>query len=138
MKKPCRYDVMLPLAALAVIMTGVAWLLPHDSFWITDGGNKFILLQNLLRHSTTVIAYPAADIDPEGQFFPDGGFHFQRVGGHFQSFYPPYYPWLCAVAANFFFSQWSLGFFSENALDKYNYLEYNIIKFGIDDKLGFL
>ena len=101
MKKPCRYDVMLPLAALAVIMTGVAWLLPHDRFWITDGGNKFILLQNILLHGSTAISYPAADIDPEGQFFPDGGFHFRRVGDQFQSFYPPYYPWLCAVAVKY-------------------------------------
>ncbi len=94
-------SIIFSLVVTAVIFGVISWLLPHDSFWITDGGNKFILIRNLAQTGSTNIVYPAADIDPEGTFFPDGGFHFQRVNGGFQSFYPPYFPWLCAQLFKF-------------------------------------
>jgi len=88
----------LILAAVAVVYAVLALALPERGFWTTDGGNKFIVIQNLLTHGTADIAYPAVGSDPHGHFFPDGEFHFHKhPDGRMTSFYPPYYPFLCSL-----------------------------------------
>ena len=67
-------------------------LLPNNSFWITDGGNKFIQLQNFERNLRINIEYPSADIDPKLEFFPYAGHHFHNIDGKIYSFYPFYFP----------------------------------------------
>ncbi len=91
--KPLKITLVVMLAVTAVYLL-ILLMQPSGSFWITDCGNKFILVQNMNRTGSINIAYPSADIDPDGRFFPKADFHFQRVGDKFQSFYPPYYPWL--------------------------------------------
>ncbi len=90
--KPIKMTFISVLVVAAVYMLALL-MQPSGTFWITDCGNKFILVQNMDRTGSINIDYPAADIDPEGQFFPKADFHFQRIGDKFQSFYPPYYPW---------------------------------------------
>jgi hypothetical protein len=66
--------------------------MPLASFWITDGGNKFIQVRNFDQYGEFAIHYPAADIDPEYKFFPYCGHHFKRVDDRIYSFYPFYFP----------------------------------------------
>ena len=68
-----------------------AALLPSGPVWITDNGNKYMILRNLAEHGTPAMENPAAELDPENRFFPDGGFHFQRHGGKIFSVYPEFF-----------------------------------------------
>ena len=78
--------VLLTLGVLALISLAF----PRLPQWITDNGNKYIVMRNFCEHGTTAIKHPA----PE--FFPDGNFHFVRHRGEIRSFYPEYYPVLAS------------------------------------------
>ena len=89
------------MAAAAVLWTGLlavagSWFLPPDAFWITDGGNKWMVLVNFLRHGTAEMVNPAAALDPDNRLFPDAVFHFQMWGGAVRSVFPEVFPVLCA------------------------------------------
>lgn len=79
------------LASAGALLLLQAALLPPGAVWTTDNGNKFILLENLLRTGSPVIASPAETIDPDCRFFPDGNFHFQRHDGRIFSIYPEFF-----------------------------------------------
>ena len=85
-------------SALAVVLLLAAFVLalPKDSFWITDGGNRFIQLQSMLRTGGLGIEYPAESLDPGRTFFPRGGHHFQKHGDVTYSFYPFYFSLIVA------------------------------------------
>ena len=87
-------------AVNTVIALGVLALLslalPGLPQWITDNGNKYIVMRNFAEHGTTAIEHPA----PE--FFPDGNFHFVRHRGKIRSFYPEYYPVLASYPFRLF------------------------------------
>lgn len=78
--------------AIVLLAALPALLLPAGAGWITDNGNKYIIMRSLAEHGSTAIAAPAAELDPEGKFFPDGGFHFRRFDGAMRSIYPEYFP----------------------------------------------
>ena len=78
--------------AIVLLAALPALLLPAGAGWITDNGNKYIIMRSLAEHGSTAIAAPAAELDPEGKFFPDGGFHFRRFDGTMRSIYPEYFP----------------------------------------------
>ncbi len=69
-----------------VLLTAVSRLLPPFAVWITDNGNKYIVMRNIAETGTAAIRHPA----PE--FFPTGGFHFVRHRNGYRSFYSEYYP----------------------------------------------
>jgi 4-amino-4-deoxy-L-arabinose transferase-like glycosyltransferase len=92
MTKPSKATLIL--IAIALIYGSLLVVLPKSSFWITDGGNKFIQVQNLATQGRLTIAYPAADLDPDGRFFPFAGHHFHRLSDGIHSFYPFYFPLL--------------------------------------------
>ena len=73
-----------------LVLNVMAQFLPPAPQWITDNGNKYIVMRNLAETGSPSIRHPA----PE--FFPTGGFHFVRHRGHIRSFYPEYYPALAA------------------------------------------
>jgi len=77
--------------AVTLFFAALVLVLPKDSFWITDGGNRFIQLQSLLRTGQFDIEYPAKSIDPDKTFFPRGGHHFQQHDDAIHSFYPIYF-----------------------------------------------
>ena len=85
-------------AACAALLAVLCLIQPDNAFWITDGGNKFIITENLLARNSSEIRYPAADLDPEARFFPYADFHFRKTADGIRSFYPVYYPWLAAPA----------------------------------------
>ena len=70
--------------------------MPLGGYWITDGGNKAMVMENFLLHHSIAMQNPAAALDPANRFFPDAVFHFQRVGKAIHSVFPPYFPVLTA------------------------------------------
>ena len=76
------FAALLTIGVLALISPAF----PHLPQWITDNGNKYIVMRNFAEYGTTAIKHPA----PE--FFPDGNFHFVKHRGEIRSFYPEYYP----------------------------------------------
>ena len=90
MREHWKSRAAVPAVAGLLLLLQAA-LLPAGAVWVTDNGNKFIILENLLRNGSAAIAYPAAEIDPGRRFFPDGNFHFQRHGGRIVSVYPEFF-----------------------------------------------
>ena len=70
--------------------------MPRGGYWITDGGNKAMVMENFLLHGSIAMRNPAAALDPQDRFFPDAVFHFQRTGEGIHSVFPPYFPVLTA------------------------------------------
>lgn len=67
-------------------------------FWSVDSAVRFVQTESLLRNSLRdfSVPYPAASLDPHGQFFPFGPwFHFSRHG----KFYLSYQPYFSALSA---------------------------------------
>ena len=79
-------NAMLTLLVLNVM----AQFLPEAPVWITDNGNKYIVMRSVAETGSPAIRHAA----PE--FFPTGGFHFVGHRGKIRSFYPEYYPVLAA------------------------------------------
>lgn len=93
------YLAVLLITAICLIYALLTALMPRDVFWITDGGNKFITMENIIRDRTDAISYPAADIDTEYKFFPYSNFHFVRHHENIYSIFPPYF----SAFASFFY-----------------------------------
>ena len=80
-----------------VLTVGILTVIPvvtarSGALWITDDGNKWMVVENLIRHHSPEIVNPAAGLDPENQFFPDAVFHFQRFRGAIRSIFPEFFP----------------------------------------------
>ncbi len=82
-------------AALAALLFQAALLEPGAP-WITDNGNRYLVMRNILEHGSAAMGNPAAALDPENRFFPDGIFHFQRYGGEIHSVYVSAFAWISA------------------------------------------
>ena len=82
---------LLVLGGAFLLLLIQAALLPPGAVWITDNGNKQMVLENLIRHGTPAMANPAAELDPENRFFPDGSFHFRVEAGKIRSIYPEFF-----------------------------------------------
>lgn len=95
-----RRIVFLPLL-FAFALVCVAALLPSAPVWITDSGNKYLVLRNFAAHGSGEFFHPAPEL------FPYCGFHFQTApDGSIRSFFPETLaaatlPWwkLCGDAA---------------------------------------
>jgi hypothetical protein len=86
-------------AAMAITaVTAVAFLAAHrlDVFWTTDGGNRFIQVQQLARSGELPIEYPGVPLDPAFTFAPTGGHHFVIRDTRLHSFYTTTFPLLVA------------------------------------------
>lgn len=88
---PAR-SILIPVLILALFSI-IRWGMPSHVFWSTDEGNRFIQVQSLdISHATTfAIPYPAAAIDPQFKYFPDGGNHFLHIHGRIYSYYVVYF-----------------------------------------------
>ena len=76
------------------ILLFIAYLMPFQGCWITDGGNKWMVMENILHHHTLAMQNPTSSLDPENRFFPDAVFHFQKTAKGIFSVFPPYFPLL--------------------------------------------
>ncbi|MBQ6352138.1 MAG: hypothetical protein IJJ28_02580 [Lentisphaeria bacterium] len=72
------------------MLLAISRMLPPFAVWITDNGNKYIVMRNYAETGEAAIRHPA----PE--FFPTGGFHFVRHKSGYRSFYSEYYPRIAA------------------------------------------
>ena len=95
MKSRCRTAFTAALLILGVLAL-ISLAFPQLPLWITDNGNKYIVMRNFAEYGTTAIKHPA----PE--FFPDGNFHFVKHRGGIRSFYPEYYPVLASYPFRIF------------------------------------
>ena len=96
MMKP-KYRTATAAALLSLgVLALVSLAFPKLPQWITDNGNKYIVMRNFAETGTTAIRHPA----PE--FFPDGDFHFVRHRGEIRSFYSEYYPVLASYPFRWF------------------------------------
>lgn len=82
--------------AVTLFFTALVLVFPKDSFWITDGGNRFIQLRSLLQTGQFDVEYPSKSIDPDKTFFPRGGHHFQQRDDAIYSFYPIFFSLIVA------------------------------------------
>ncbi|HEU4522015.1 MAG TPA: hypothetical protein VFT12_08435 [Thermoanaerobaculia bacterium] len=58
-----------------------------DVFWTTDGGNRFVQVQQIARTGELTIDYPGRFIDPAFMVAPTGGHHFLVQDNRLHSFY---------------------------------------------------
>lgn len=86
MKCPCRTVIFCGTAFL--LLLGAAFILPPGAVWITDNGNKYMMMRNFSRGSGHIISHS------EPSLFPTGGFHFIKTPEGVRSFYPEYLSFL--------------------------------------------
>ena len=86
---------LLFTGALTLVLAVTAFILPALPVWITDNGNKYIIMRNFAEHKTVKLQHPVPELAPTG------GFHIQHHEGALRSFYPEFYPVLCS----FFYSK---------------------------------
>ncbi len=90
---------MIALFALLLSLSGALAFFPLDSFWITDGGNKFMVMRSFQNSGTTDLTIRPSDV----KFFPTGMFHFlPRGSGGFRSIFPPLFPAVCSYLFDWF------------------------------------
>ena len=78
--------VLSALLASAVILAAAAAYLPSYPVWITDVGNKYIIMRNFAETGKLEIRHHVPGT------FPTGGFHFQKTEKGYRSFYPEQFP----------------------------------------------
>lgn len=84
--------IIIPLLLFLAVLTFSAAFLPPEPVWITDNGNKLMIMHNFLDNGTIYFDH----VSPEN--FPRGGFHFQTLeNGRTVSFHSPYLPVLTAL-----------------------------------------
>ena len=93
---------LLVLGGAFLLLLVQAALLPPGAVWITDNGNKQMVLENLVRHGTPAMVNPAAELDPGNRFFPDGNFHFRVEEGRVRSIYPEFFSALALPGCRLF------------------------------------
>lgn len=98
-KKPgiTHRKLLFPVLFAVISLLFAAALLPPEPVWITDNGNKLMIMHNFMEHGSIFFDHPS----PEN--FPFGGFHFQTLeNGRITSFHSPYLPvmtaWLCKIS----------------------------------------
>ena len=87
------------MLAAAVILLAAAAVLPSAPVWITDVGNKYIIMRNFAQTGSLEIQHNVSGT------FPAGGFHFQKTEKGYRSFYPEQFPVLASYPYRLFGAQ---------------------------------
>jgi len=83
--------LIVPVLIFLVLLTFAAAFLPPQTVWITDNGNKLMIMHNFAEYGSIFFNHA----NPEN--FPFCGFHFQSLAdGRITSFHSPYLPVLTA------------------------------------------
>lgn len=93
------------LVTVFLIYISTIFILPNKTFWITDGGNKFLIIQNLLKknYKDFFIDNPANAIISEAKYSPLNNENFYKKGDSYFSMYSFLFPWI----SSFFFKWFS-------------------------------
>lgn len=75
------------------LLLGALFCLKPGAVWITDNGNKYIMMRHFAQGGGKIIPHAVPEL------FPTGGFHFIKAPGGAVSFYLPY---LSALTAPFY------------------------------------
>lgn len=83
------------LGAVFLIYLSIVYIFPKKTFWIIDGGDKFLTVQNLVKknHKDFSIEYSGKDVDSELKYFPMNPQHTYTKDGRFFSVFPFIFPW---------------------------------------------
>ena len=82
-----QYRTAIFCGTVFLLLLGAVSFLPPGAVWITDNGNKYIMMRHFAQGGGKVITHEVPEL------FPTGGFHFVKVPGGAVSFYPPYLSW---------------------------------------------
>lgn len=88
----------LVVLVTAAVYAAAGWYLSEPgTFWSVDNAVRFVQLESLRRQNYRSVAavYPAADLDPQHDFYPIAGFSYRRDGRTYLS-----YPWLFPLVAS--------------------------------------
>ncbi len=78
-------DVLIPVLFLFAATSITFFLLPPAPVWITDSGNKYMIMRNLAGYGMPEFIHPLPEL------FHFCGFHFQQLAtGSIHSFFPPF------------------------------------------------
>ncbi|MBQ7392899.1 MAG: hypothetical protein IJV89_00920 [Lentisphaeria bacterium] len=100
-KRKIDPGLLLAWGICGVLLLTVAAIMPRHGYWITDGGNKFMVMENILQHRSIAMQNPASALDPANRFFPDAVFHFQKTPQGIFSVFPPFFSILTAPFYHF-------------------------------------
>ncbi len=80
-------DVIIPVLFLFISGIIAFLLLPPAPVWISDSGNKYMIMRNLASHGSAEFLHPLPEL------FHYCGFHFQQIAnGRIYSFFPEFFP----------------------------------------------
>ena len=82
MKIPCR--PLVYWGTVFLFLAGAVAALKPGAVWITDNGNKYMMMRNIAAGNGLQISHPVPAL------FPTGGFHFIKEKGTVHSFYPEF------------------------------------------------
>ena len=88
---------VLAVVVAAAVYAAAGWYLSEPAtFWSSDSAVRFVQLESLRRQGYRALeaVYPAADLDPQHDFYPIPGFSYRRDGRTYLS-----YPWLFPLVA---------------------------------------
>ena len=81
---------------LFIAITILVILLPLGPIWITDNGNKYMIMRNFIASGSCSFVPDVVEL------FPNGGFHFVQIGNIFKSFYTEHLPIITAYLYQLF------------------------------------
>ena len=94
-------DKIIPVFFFLLLLGISFFVLPEYPLWITDNGNKYMMVRQFLLNNTPFFTH----LEPA--LFPYGGFHFQQLAsGKIVSFHPVYLPFLSSWCVRFLGISW--------------------------------
>jgi len=79
---------------IIIVYCVIYFFIPKHVFWITDEGNRLILLKNIDHYASLNIEKPFPQLDPEARLFPVSGMHFVKIKEKLYSIYSAVFPLL--------------------------------------------
>ncbi|MBQ9502038.1 MAG: hypothetical protein IJU70_07780 [Lentisphaeria bacterium] len=88
---PGRHPAAAAMLTALLLLSLAQALLPAAPVWITDNGNKYIIMRNFAQYGQLTVRH-----DIPGNY-PAGGFHFRATPAGYRSFYPEFFPVVSAL-----------------------------------------
>ena len=99
-----QYRTAIFCGTVFLLLLGAGSFLPPGAVWITDNGNKYIMMRHFAQGGGKVITHAVPEL------FPTGGFHFVKVPQGAVSFYQPYLSWISSSFYKLFGERGALFF----------------------------